>query len=103
MLSLPSWNLPRCVWGYHSIEPGGPIVPKVIGPVYNPKHMIRRLAVWLGAATLVLVGPCRAADLRGYWIFDPSAQFPQFTTLTVSEQEPLQGAIRSLWYGALPM
>jgi len=64
---------------------------------------MRRLVLWLGAAWVLVGGPCWAADLRGDWIFDPSAEFPQFTTLTVSEQEPLQGSIRSLWYGDLPM
>jgi len=62
--------------------------------------MKRRLAGWCAAAFLVAAQCCAAADLRGYWIFTPSAEFPEFTTLTVEGQT---GSIRSLWYGDLPM
>jgi len=61
--------------------------------------MIRRLALWLGA-TLVVAAQCCAADLRGDWIFTPSAEFPEFTTLSIEGQT---GSIRSLWYGDLPL
>ena len=47
-----------------------------------------------------LAAQCCAADLRGDWIFTPSAEFPEFTTLTVEGQS---GSIRSLWYGDLPL
>jgi len=61
--------------------------------------MIRQLAAWFGV-TLVMAAQCCAADLRGDWIFTPSAEFPEFTTLTVEGQS---GSIRSLWYGDLPL
>jgi len=61
--------------------------------------MIRQLATWFGV-TLFMAAQCCAADLRGNWIFTPSAEFPEFTTLTV---EGPSGSIRSLWYGDLPL
>jgi alpha-galactosidase len=62
---------------------------------------MRRPLIWLLAAG---IGACHAADLRGAWIFQPSADFPQFTTLTIDgpPQTP-HGTIRSLWYGDLPL
>lgn len=62
--------------------------------------MKRRVALWFAATLVVAAQWCAAADLRGYWIFTPSAEFPQFTTLTLEGQS---GSIRSLWYGDLPM
>jgi alpha-galactosidase len=50
--------------------------------------------------TLLMAAHCCAADLRGDWIFTPSAGFPQFTTLSIEGQS---GSIRSLWYGDLPL
>jgi hypothetical protein len=61
--------------------------------------MLRQLAAGF-AVTLVMAAQCCAADLRGDWIFTPSAEFPEFTTLSI---EGPSGSIRSLWYGDLPL
>jgi alpha-galactosidase len=67
--------------------------------------MLRIVTIALAlTAAFAAVGPCHAEELRGDWIFAPTLQFPQFTTLTI-EGPPgkPRGSIRSLWYGDLPL
>src|SRR5581483_8469555 len=65
---------------------------------------MRLLLIWLLAASWACAGDARCGDLRGDWIFQPSVDFPQFTTLSVAGQPgKLHGTIRSQWYGDLPL
>jgi alpha-galactosidase len=63
-----------------------------------------RLLIGLLAAGVAAASNSSATDLRGDWIFQPSPDFPQFTTLTIAGSEGrLHGTIRSQWYGDLPL